>query len=301
MRYFVIVISLLLGLTNCQTQMKTNQELFLVEEIPNQTPITFKPSLTPADKIIHRGVFSPDFQAYYYTISDKKFEKFDVLVIKKENGVWSTPSKVFFNSEYSEHGMSFSSDGNTLYFNSTRPTNVEGVASTWHIWKSEKVNGKWSTPTFVDIPNCREKLVSHPSVAKSGNLYFHVSNPDYSNMEVCMAKLTNGVYGNAKSLNLDAGKGSGSCTPYISPKEDYLIFAQINDGLSLWIALKDSKGNWTETRAFNEKINQQNQGNPSITPDGNFLFFATGDHQGNNWKVKWVNIATELAKMRAGN
>ncbi|OJJ22431.1 hypothetical protein BKI52_07050 [marine bacterium AO1-C] len=293
MKYVFIIASLFLGLTNCKNRMQTNQEHFLVKEIPDQTPVAFQPSLTPTGKIIHRGIFSPDFKAYYYTISDKKFEKFDVWMIQKENGHWSTPQKAFFNSDFSEHGMSFSPDGNTLYFSSTRPTNVEGVAATWHIWKSKKVDGKWSKSTFVDIPNCRDKLVSHPSVTNAGTLYFHTSNMDYSNMQVGMATLTNGQYGNAKALGLLA-KGNGTCTPYISPNEDYLIFANIGNKLDLWVAFKDKEGNWTKLRQLPDKINQQGQGNPSISPDGQFLFFTTGDHQGNNWTVKWVNVVDDL-------
>ena len=276
--------------------MQTDQARFLVKEIPNQAPLVFKPSLTPADKIIHRGVFSPDFQTYYYTISDKKFEQFDIWRIQKENGRWSAPQKAFFNSEFSDHGMSFSPDGRTLYFSSTRPTNVAGVADTWHIWKCEKVNEKWGTPSFIDIPNCRDKLVSHPSITQSGNLYFHTSNPDYSNMKVGMAHLKNGVPSEARKLNILPNKESGTCTPYISPTENYLIFASIGNQLDLWITFKNNQNGWTTPRRFNDKINQQGQGNPSISPDGKFLFFTTGDHQGNHWAVKWVNIADELDK-----
>ncbi|MGK0412400.1 MAG: hypothetical protein ACJA1B_000592 [Polaribacter sp.] len=52
--------------------------------------------------------------------------------------------------------MSFSPDGNSIYFSSTRTTNIEGVPETWHIWKSDKVNGEWKEPIFMDIPNLRE-------------------------------------------------------------------------------------------------------------------------------------------------
>jgi len=300
MKYFFITICLFAGFTHCKNRtqsMQTDQERFLTTEIPNQIPLVFKPSLTPAGKIIHRGVFSPDFKEYYYTISDKQYQQFDVWMIQKENGQWSVPQKAFFNSKFNEHGMSFSPDGQTLYFSSTRPTQVEGVVDTWHIWRCEKVNGKWGTPAFIDIPNCRDKLVSHPSVTQSGNLYFHVSNVDYSQMKVNMAKLTNGLSGPAKALNLLPDQGIGTCTPYISPKEDYLIFVNIKGtSLGLWLAFKNEAGNWVAPHRFNDTINQQGQGNPSITPDGKFLFFTTGDATGNNWAVKWVNILEELDK-----
>ncbi|MCR9287442.1 hypothetical protein OAF63_03850 [Saprospiraceae bacterium] len=160
---------------SCTTENKNAEMEFLTEKIPNNIPLEFKQEIIPDDKIIHKGIFSPDLKEYYYTISDKKFE---VFKIEKNNGVWSEPEKAFFNSKYDEHGMSFSSEGNTLYFSSTRPVNVSGVLPTWHIWKSDKIDGKWNEPVFVDIPNLRNKLVSHPTITNSGTLYFHSSNLD---------------------------------------------------------------------------------------------------------------------------
>lgn len=156
---------------------------FLTEQIPDSKPIVFKEDLIPDDKLIHKGIFSPDFEAYYYTISDKNFEKFDVYVIRKVDDTWSEPEEAFFNSEYHEHGMSFSPDGNSIYFSSTRPTSLEDVAETWHIWKSDKRDDTWTKPAFVDLPNLRKKLVSHPSISNKGTMYFHVSNLDYTDMD----------------------------------------------------------------------------------------------------------------------
>ena len=78
--------------------------------------------------------------------------------------------------------MNFSPDGNSIYFSSTKPTNVDDVLETWHIWKSDKINGKWREPTFEDIPNLRDKLTSHTVITNSETLYFHSSNLDYSEM-----------------------------------------------------------------------------------------------------------------------
>ncbi len=157
---------------------------FLNEEVPGSIPINFKEDLIPKDKLIHKGIFSSELKEYYYTISNKDFTNFEVFVIKRNAENWSQPQKAFFNSEYDEHGMSFSPNGDTLYFSSTRPVEIEGVLSTWHIWKSDKHNGKWSEPVFVDIPNLRTKLVSHPTITNSGVLYFQSSNLDFSEMDI---------------------------------------------------------------------------------------------------------------------
>ena len=210
---------------SCKNKTDNARMTFLTKEVPDTIPIEFKQDIIPQNKLIHKGIFSPDLQEYYYTISDRNFEKFQVLMIKKNNGNWSESKKAFFNSKYNEHGMSFSPDGNTLYFSSTRPVDIDGVLPTWHIWKSDKINGEWTEPIFIDIPNLRNKLVSHPSVTNSGTLYFHSSNLDYSEMDIYCSKKVNGIFKDAEkiSMNLKTGK----CTPYVSPKEDYLIYASI--------------------------------------------------------------------------
>lgn len=272
---------------------------FLTEVIPGDNPIEFRESFVPDDKLIHKGIFSPDLEEYFYTISDKGFERFDVYVIKKCDGKWSEPEKAFFNSKYSEHGMSFSPDGNTIYFSSTRPTNSKGIPETWHIWRSDKVAGKWSEPAFVDFPNLQDKLVSHPTVTSSGTLYFHVSELDYSKMNIYHSKQVNGSYQNAEKTKIPVMSQVGNCTPYVSPEEDYLIFASIGNQLDLIISYNDGAGNWINTRKLNDKINRFGQGNPYVTPDNKFLFYTSGNNVGEKWKVNWVNIEAELKTTNA--
>jgi len=293
-------ITLLLALVSsilfcCNTGIeKENAKLmYLVDNVPDSLPIYFKVELVPEGKIIHRGIFSPDLQEYYYTISDKEYEKFDVLTIHKESEKWSEPKPAFFNSDYNEHGMSFSPTGNLVYFSSTRPTGIEEIPVTWHIWKSEKLNGKWSQPEFVNIPNLRNKLVSHPTATNSGTIYFHVSNLDYSSMDIYYSEPTNGGFGNAKKLPISDESKTNKCTPYISPNEDYLLFASIGETLELMICFKDKNGEWANPKKLSSEINSDGQGNPWVTPDNKFLFYAAGKHL-EKWSLKWVRFESVL-------
>ncbi|NMM47696.1 TolB family protein [Marinigracilibium pacificum] len=288
---FLLLLIVLLGCKNESTQMD-----FLTEKVPDSTPLEFKPELIPDNKIIHKGIFSPDLKEYYFTISDTSFENFDVYKIEKTSGSWSAPEKAFFNSEHNEHGMSFTPDGKSIYFSSTRPVNKEGIESTWHIWKSDKINGKWTVPTFVDIPNLRDKLVSHPTVANSGTLYFHSSNLDYSEMDIYRSTEIDGKYSYAIKVPITMNDKVGKCTPFISPKEDFIIFATIGNQLDLMISFNAGNGKFMNTRKLKSVINEFGQGNPYVTPDNKFLFYTTGDYNEKKWRVKWVEIQSELKR-----
>lgn len=294
MKKSLITLLLSISFLSCKNETDAIKMKFLTEKVPKNIPIEFKSVLIPNNKLVHKGIFSPDFKEYYYTISDKNFQNFEVYTIKKGKKSWSQPVKAFFNSKYDEHGMSFAPNGNIIYFSSTRPTNIDSVSTTWHIWKSEKINGNWNEPTFVDIPNLRDKLVSHPTITNTGTLYFHSSNLDYSKMDIYKSKRVKGVFQNAEKVSLMKTSQVGKCTPYVSPKEDFLIFAAINNQLDLMISFNDGNGQWTNAKKFNNKINNSGQGNPYLTPDNTFLFYTTGNHIDENWKVKWVNIASEI-------
>lgn len=292
MKKFILLLICTIVFMSCKNDFDTSKKIFLTSEIPNKIPISFKQDLVPIDKLIHKGIFSPDLQEYYYTISDKKFEKFDVYMIEKSNRKWSEPKKAFFNSSYSEHGMSFSPDGNTLYFSSTRPTFIDGISDTWHIWKSEKINGKWTTPLFINIPNLKHKLVSHPTCTNSGALYFHASDLDYSNMHIYRSRNLNDEFQEAKKISINPE--TGACTPFVSPNEDYLIFASLGKHLDLMIAFRDGNKKWLQPKKLNDTINHFGQGNPYITPDNKFLFYTSGQPQEENWSIKWVNLESIL-------
>ena len=268
---------------------------FLTDKVPSIMPIEFMDYHIPEGMIIHKGIFSPDLSEYYYTLSDREFKQFDVYVIRKIAQKWSDPEPVFFNSNFSEHGMSFSPDGASIYFSSTRPTNIEGIPDTWHIWRSDKIEEQWNEPFFIDIPNLRNKLVSHPIITNSGTLYFHSSNLDYSEMDIYHSHRTNGKFTPAtQTIIATNAPNIQKCTPFVSPNEDYLLFAAIGDQLDLMIAFNDGQGNWTNTRRLSNAINENGQGNPFVTPDNKFLFYTTGKLQSGHWKIKWVDFESEI-------
>ncbi len=74
------------------------REKYLTEDVPETKPLPFLPDLVSDEYLIHRGVFSNDLSEYYFTISDRQFQQFDIKVIKKRNNEWTDVEEAFFNS-----------------------------------------------------------------------------------------------------------------------------------------------------------------------------------------------------------
>ncbi|MEM8886760.1 MAG: hypothetical protein AAGD28_02160 [Bacteroidota bacterium] len=280
----------------CQEERKSlsHTNPYLASELPSNEPLDLDFIQIPEGMLVHRGVFSPDLNHFYYTLSPGDFSQFDIYVMEKEGKVWSMGKKAIFNSDYSDHGMSFSADGKRIYFSSTRPVHEEGVPSTWHLWKSERVGENWGEAQYIDIPNLRDKLLSHPSIGNSDRLYFHASNLDYSEMNLYYAEKQDGKYQEAIQVEIPNMEDFDLCTPYISPNEDYLIFARVSNQLDLMITHKTPAGQWAEAQAFSKQINTKGQGNPYISPDQKFLFYAAENDSAEGWSIKWANVESEL-------
>jgi len=131
-------------------------------------------------------------------------------------------------------------------------------------------------------------------ISDFGKLYFHASNLNYSEMDIYYSELKEGVFTNARKVEIEGKPNTGICTPFISSKEKYIIFASIGNQLDLWISFNDREGKWIGTKPLNEKINNLGQGNPYVTADNQFLFYTTGEYGKENWSIKWVNFQSEL-------
>ncbi|MEM7575590.1 MAG: hypothetical protein AAF433_21990 [Bacteroidota bacterium] len=266
-----------------------------IEELPpGERPVAFMPDLCPVDSLIHRGVFSPDLQEFYYVLSDRSFSRFDIYVIEQTRAGWTHPRLANFNSNYSDHGLSFSPDGKRMFFSSTRPVGIADIPDTWHLWESVLEEGQWSEPSFVDIPNMRDRLLSHPSCAPNGSLYFHASQLDYSGMDIYVSSFVEGQYKPAKKIEFLSNAYSGYCTPYIAHSGKYLFFAGIGESLDLLVSYRSSSG-WSKPEKLPAVINQNGQGNPYLSPDESLLFYAVeAPGATDQWQINWVNTESWL-------
>jgi len=283
------------AIIGCNTTMKmdTEQEQYLGEYPPIDTPVLFKAELIPEKQLAHAGVFTPDMKEYYYTLSNTSFSQFTVMYIRKSGDHWTAPQEAFFNSAYLEHGVHFTEDGQWVYFSSTRPIGKEDSSSHWHIWRSKKKENGWSEAELINIPGMEGKSTSHPSLTRSGRMYFHSYNPDFSDMALYISDPLEGVFQKAKKIVFPEGENHNTLTPFIASDESYLLFEKkFDDYLEIYISYRDNDG-WQLPKRLSDNINTKNLGNPYVTPDGQYLFYASGQWPQNapasNWVIKWVS------------
>ena len=291
---FLLLLTVLCTVAACKKMPKFSKKTF-EKTIENDTSYLHALSKVTLgkDMIVHKGVFSQDTNTYYYTVSKSDYTDFDVYQVECFKGIWSRPQKASFNSDFDDHGMSFSPDGNTVYFSSTRPTGLSGLPATWHLWKSVKKEGRWSEPEFLDIPNLKGKLLSHPVVVNSRALYFHASNLDYSNMDLYQSSFVKGRYQPAVKCEIPLDTVQSKCTVYVAPDEEYLLFATVGYDLDLYISYNNGFGSWKRPLRLNSSINTNGRGNPSVTHDGKFLLFTQQRSIDSLWEV--VSCSTEMA------
>lgn len=257
----------------------------LIEKIFNE--------LYDKKSIIHRGVFSPDKEEFFYTISDKSFRHFDIRVINltKKN---RKSQNAFINGKYSDHGMSFSPDGNTLLFSSTRPCNPTDFSNRWSLWYSIENKGEWSKPQNIKVPLMEDKSLSHPTITNCGKLYFQVSNADYSEMQIYSTQFKNNQCDIPQQVIIN-NVPQNKCTPFITADNKYIIFAAIESCLKLYISKRYENDSWSDAKLLSEEINDKNQGNPVLCFNEKIMLFTK--EEPDNWAIYQTSFQNLIKKL----
>lgn len=224
------------------------------------------------------------------TVSNPDFTSFDILVSQQTDGQWAEPVEAIFNSEYDDHGMNFSPDGKTVFFSSKRPL-IGKKESVWRIFSQKNTLDELSEPTLITVPNMQSKHLLHPSQAPNGTLYFQASNLDYSDLAIYYLAKGENEDRQAKRLEFESLREKDLCTPYVSADGRYLLFATVGPQLDLYLSKSTGNNQWSEPVKLPSVINQGSQGNPYLTPDNNYLFYAKTVAEA-NWQINWVNTAT---------
>jgi Tol biopolymer transport system component len=114
-----------------------------------------------------------------------------------------------------------------------------------------------------------------------------------------VSKFESGQYLEATELPSPINQdSSNNYHPFISPKEDYLIFNSERDGglggADLYISFKDTNCNWQVPKNLGDNINTELRDIcPTVTPDGKYLFFTRNWKNNDKWygDIYWIETS----------
>ena len=191
---------------------------------------------------------------------------------KFENGMWTEPQLTEFTNN-NRHGLNggpvFSPDGTKLFFYQVKSPWVSSDMNTYYV---EKRDGKWSKqPIDAGQPYNTDTQDYSPIFTAQGIVYKNL-----------FGKISKYTYDNGEFIFLDTLNIYKDFRPlwnfYMSPAEDYVIFAAVHEGgfgdVDLYVSFKTPEYSWGYPINLGDNINTGlRERFPTVSPDGKYMFF----------------------------
>ena len=252
---------------------------YLGQEPPGDTPREFAPGIIQA---WHSGVtFSPDAKEIYWADASGVGDPRRILFVSMEDGRWTNPSPVSFSDQrFKDDCPVVSPDGTKMFFNSNRPLDEGGRPGGERIWFSTRSGTGWSRPEPLDPAVNSRALHWQVSVAANGNLYLGSERePCFGKDDIFRAIPEQGVYSSVENIGSPPNTPYMECTPFVAPDESFIIVSFEDPehgerGADLCVSYRGEDGSWSEFINLGANINCEDyEVCPSLSPDGEFLFF----------------------------
>ncbi len=254
------------------TSVAQTDSLYFGKTPPGIDPVKFASGIVTG--YIHGMVaISPRGNEIYWVVTvENEVER--LMFSKFENGTWTAPSVADFVKDdlTISNGMPvFSPDGEKLYFRSLRTGGMGGD----DIWYVERTESGWGKPVNAGAPYNTTGWDLSPLFTKRNNAYcLRFNDKDIGSL--LFFKYTNGIFSDPAAFDTITVFCPYS-TVFISPEEDYLIFAIGTSNVDLYIRFKDKEGQWGTPINLGDKINTNQWDRfPVVSPDGKYLFFIRG-------------------------
>ncbi len=267
--------------TPLQTPFIESKDAYFGLTPPGLTPEVFAPGIVSDSTWVEHCqiAVSPKGDEIYwsawtadYKTEDGEKNTEQIFYSKFDNGVWTKPKRAEFieNNPYGLNGGPvFSPDGNRLFFYQVKSPWVKSNMYTYYV---EKNNGKWGDEPILlnESYNSGEQNYS-PIFTKNGIAY--------KNLRGKISKYTFNKNNFTLIDSIGIYKGFRQAWNfYMSPNEDYVIFADKQDegygDVDLYISFKTNDENWEFPINLGPEINTELRDRfPIVSPDGKYLFF----------------------------
>jgi hypothetical protein len=247
---------------------------YLGQEPPGDKPVRFAPDIIPED--LHSvPVFSADGKSMYV----KSMKSEGILVSREKKGRWTAPALFSPGSNFdNSDDPCLSPNGDRLFFSTYNKEQNRDYIYYCDVNFDRTGNPRKPAGKLNELD-----MHWQFSMAGNGNIYYA------ANGNIYCSELSKGIYLEPYKLDSCINSSYSECTPYISPKEDLLIFARTtNRKPDLYISFKDNNGNWTRAKPLPEGINSDHHEMcPRVTADGKYFFFISSRE--GLFSAYWVN------------
>ena len=293
MIFFILAVLLCVGI-HAEDEWPVLKGSYLGQKPPGMTPEIFAPGLISTAQSELNSVLSPRGDEFYFAVctsSKEDFKKgiylYHIMVTKQADGVWLKPEIAAFTGRYSAVDMSFSPDGNRLYFCSDRPTPWNKPPNR-DIWYCERLTHGWSVPQNPGEPLNSPGDEVYPTLTAEGTMYFASSRKGgKGKKDIYSAKFVDENFVSPVHLGEEINTKYNEGDTFVAPDESYLLVTCKGrpdhwGGDGIYFSMKNKDGSWKRLKNIypSTKITG---GCPMVSPDGKYLFFSRGGD------IHWVD------------
>lgn len=280
-RSFSIVaaqVVVLAGLVLVHVDYATGQVASPAHQSPGTVEL-FAPGVISTDLGERDASFHPSGNELYFTLWTGRFGV--IMVSKSMNGRWTQPQTASFSGYHSDLEPFVTTDGERLYFASTRPVESDGKAADYNLWYVERVGDDWSSAKPLNDVNT-EADEFYPTVDQSGVLYWTAAYEDsFGGEDIWLASPTDSGF--SKRVNAGPGVNTGrdEFNAMISPDGSWLAFGSFgrDDGFGggdLYISFRGDDGMWQDAINMGPEVNSPHLDFcPGISPDARAFLFSS--------------------------
>lgn len=245
-----------------------------------QHPLDFKPvKMTPTINNFHvqaYPILTADQQTmiYYVIRTAERNAKGDIMISKKENGVWSHPVSISdkINTPMDEGAPTMSADGRALVFAACNRQDAVGGCD---LYISYKEGDQWSEPVNMGREINSTAWDSEPSISADGRTIYFSSERSggQGRMDIWYSRLVeNGSWSKAQNMGPGINTKGDEVAPFIHASGNTLYYSSNAlpgmGGYDVFCTKKIGK-EWSVPKNVGYPINtQDHEGTLFITVDG---------------------------------
>lgn len=265
---------------------------YMGQSEPTEGPEVFGAGVvSTAEAVELNGVFAPGFVEFFFARTQVRPGGGEGVsrmyrCVRGPGGDWSSPEAVQVWPDGATSlsvDMSYSPDGNRLYFLGQHAHERSPVDPGFDIWMIERTErGGWSLARPVAPPVWSEYRESYPAVMPDGGLQFSSDRPGgFGKTDLWRAApLPGGGFAEPVNMGPQINSEHGEGDSCVAPDGSYIVFTSRRPGGpgngDLYVSFRGAAvGEWSEPVLLGHGVNTQDTDYcPMVTPDGRYLFFS---------------------------